>query len=66
MKICYLGDGNSIHTKRWLNAFIKRGHNVHLIMNDASKVKGLQGVSLHSLDLMGLNKFNNSKYLSTI
>jgi len=31
MKICFLGDGNSIHIRRWLDFFHVRGHDVHLI-----------------------------------
>ena len=31
MKICFLGDGNSIHIRRWLDFFHHRGHEVHLI-----------------------------------
>lgn len=31
MKICYIADGSSIHTQRWLNYFAKKGHEVHLI-----------------------------------
>ncbi|MCY6958620.1 glycosyltransferase family 4 protein [Clostridium brassicae] len=31
MRVCFLGDGNSIHIKRWLYFFRDRGHEVHLI-----------------------------------
>lgn len=31
MKICYIADGSSIHTQRWLNFFASKGHEVHLI-----------------------------------
>jgi len=31
MKICYVADGISIHTQRWVNHFAKKGHEVHLI-----------------------------------
>ncbi len=31
MKICYIADGSSIHTQRWLNYFARKGHEVHLI-----------------------------------
>lgn len=31
MKICYIADGSSIHTQRWLNYFAAKGHEVHLI-----------------------------------
>ena len=31
MKICYIADGTSIHTQRWVNYFARRGHECHLI-----------------------------------
>jgi len=31
MRICYVGDGTSIHTQRWVNYFARKGHEVHLI-----------------------------------
>ena len=31
MKICYIAEGSSIHTQRWLNYFAARDHEVHLI-----------------------------------
>lgn len=31
MKICFLAAASSIHTIKWVNAMVRRGHNVHLI-----------------------------------
>ncbi|MFW6130253.1 MAG: glycosyltransferase family 4 protein [Atribacterota bacterium] len=31
MKICYIGDAASIHTKRWVEWFVNKGYDVHLI-----------------------------------
>ncbi|MBN1161372.1 MAG: glycosyltransferase family 4 protein [Dehalococcoidales bacterium] len=31
MKICYIADGSSIHTQRWVNYFAAKGHETHLI-----------------------------------
>jgi glycosyltransferase involved in cell wall biosynthesis len=31
MRICYVADGASIHTQRWVNYFAGEGHEVHLI-----------------------------------
>ena len=31
MRICYVADGASIHTQRWVNHFAGKGHQVHLI-----------------------------------
>ena len=31
MKLCYIADANSIHTRRWVEPFIRQGHDVHII-----------------------------------
>ncbi len=31
MRICFIGEGTSIHIQRWLNFFSGRGHEIHLI-----------------------------------
>ena len=31
MKICYVGDGTSIHSQRWVNYFAQKGHEIHLV-----------------------------------
>ncbi|MFZ5553776.1 MAG: glycosyltransferase [Bacteroidota bacterium] len=31
MKICFFGDGESIHIQRWCEHFVAKGHEVHLI-----------------------------------
>jgi len=31
MRICFLADGKSFHTQRWVNYFVKKGHRCHLI-----------------------------------
>jgi glycosyltransferase involved in cell wall biosynthesis len=31
MRICYIADGSSVHTRDWLNYISARGHEVHLI-----------------------------------
>src|SRR5262245_31758707 len=31
MRLCYLADPRSIHTRRWLDYFVQRGHEVHLL-----------------------------------
>lgn len=33
MRICFIADGGSIHTHRWVNYFAYAGHDVHLISN---------------------------------
>ena len=34
MKICYIADGRSIHTQRWVHYFAQKGHEIHLITYD--------------------------------
>jgi L-malate glycosyltransferase len=31
LKLCYISNPNSIHTRRWLNWFVQQGHNVTLL-----------------------------------
>ena len=31
MRLCFIADGESIHTKRWVDYFVRTGHEVHLI-----------------------------------
>lgn len=48
MKICYLADVNSYHTKKWCKYFVSRGHDVHLISISNGSC---DGVKVHSLEL---------------
>ncbi|GAA0076879.1 glycosyltransferase [Clostridium sp. CTA-5] len=48
MKLCYLADINSAHTHKWLNYFVKKGYDIHVI----SLGKGeYEGVTVHCLDV---------------
>ncbi len=47
MKICYLADGKSIHTQRWIKYFANRDHEVHLISK--APCSSLDGVHMHLL-----------------
>lgn len=48
MKICYLADIKSAHTHKFLNYFVKKGYDIHVI----SLGKGeYNGVKVHSLDI---------------
>lgn len=48
MKICYLADINSYHTKKWCKYFVSKGHDVHVISISNGSC---EGVNVHSLDL---------------
>ena len=54
LRICYIGDGRSIHTQRWVNHFSGLGHDVHLITNwDVA----LDRVSVHLFEGTGTLNF---------
>lgn len=52
MRICYLADGESVHTQRWLNYFANKGHDVHLVTVWPFEVDNLQNVKLHRLNMI--------------
>ena len=47
MKICYLADINSYHTKKWCEYFVPRGHDVHLISISNGSCDGVLELSLN-------------------
>ncbi|MBS4206748.1 glycosyltransferase [Bacillus sp. FJAT-50079] len=50
MKICYLAPANSIHTIKWLNAFIEKNYEVHLLtMHPPDHDKLHPNIHLHKL-----------------
>ncbi|MCY6370499.1 glycosyltransferase family 4 protein [Clostridium ganghwense] len=53
MRICFLGDGSSIHIKRWLYYFQEKGHQVHLIT--FSDVK-LENIEVHKIGEFDINQ----------
>ncbi|KOA21118.1 mannosylfructose-phosphate synthase [Clostridium homopropionicum DSM 5847] len=64
MKICFLGDGNSIHIQRWLDYFKNKGHEVHLI--SFSHVS-LDGIFVHKVGDVDINENGgNWRYLLQI
>lgn len=48
MKICYLADINSAHTHKWLNYFIGKGYDIHVISLGNGQY---EGVTVHTLDV---------------
>lgn len=58
MRICFLADGKSIHTKRWCEYFLSQGFEIHLI---TFRETVLPGVKVHfvncgNIDVSGSNK----------
>lgn len=48
MKICYLADANSSHTKKWCNFFSSKGYEIHVISLNHGEI---DNVSVHSLGI---------------
>jgi glycosyltransferase involved in cell wall biosynthesis len=46
MKICYIGNAQSIHMQRWAKWFADKGHEVHLITDTLAKI---DNVKIHSV-----------------
>lgn len=64
MRICFLGDGNSIHIKRWVNYFKDRGHEVYLITFSNVEIKD---VTVYTIGKVSINeKGGNWIYLLNI
>ncbi len=65
MKICYVGDGASIHTQRWVNYFARKGHGVHLIC--WKLMPGYdENIHIHSLTRVAPKIWTVSQYLSAL
>jgi glycosyltransferase involved in cell wall biosynthesis len=46
MRLCFIADGRSVHTQRWLSEMVARGFDVHVVSN---RPFPLDGVVLHEL-----------------
>ena len=46
IRLAFLADGESVHTKRWLRYFVDKEYDVHLITSTANPIKG---VKIHEL-----------------
>lgn len=48
LRLAYLADPNSVHTRRWLGFFADRGHEVHLLVGERDEVRDLpEAITLH-------------------
>ena len=52
MKICFIADANSIHTRRWIEYFCKPENEVH-ILSIAYCAKPVEGATVHNLFTSG-------------
>ena len=48
LRLCVLGDLESIHTRRWMQPFVARGHELHAVSYYPPSVP-LEGVTVHAL-----------------
>jgi glycosyltransferase involved in cell wall biosynthesis len=55
--LCYIADANSIHAKRWIEPFVRRGYNVHLL-SYATIERRWSGV-----ELVDLTRITNARKL---
>jgi L-malate glycosyltransferase len=55
LRLAFVGDPNSVHTRRWLAFFVARGHEVHLLDGFGTRVRdGLPaGIELHRYSAFG-------------
>lgn len=63
MRICYIGDGTSIHNQRWLNYLACKGHDVHLVTLSAGE-GFVAGIHIHLLPRMLPRIWRVSRYFS--
>lgn len=63
MKICFIADGSSVHTKRWLNYLANQGEEIHLIC--WKDTPGFDpGINIHRLKTFGAIVGIFSQYLN--
>jgi glycosyltransferase involved in cell wall biosynthesis len=62
MKLCYLADGKSIHTRRWLEWFASHGHEVVLLTDSPGEGWDKIGVTQHLIGKKEANKLIHYLY----
>jgi glycosyltransferase involved in cell wall biosynthesis len=65
MRICYVADGASIHTQRWLNYFAKKGHEIHLVCWKLTPGYD-ENIHIHLLARLAPKIWTVSQYLSAL
>ncbi len=58
MRLCYLADAPYIHTRRWVDHFVARGHEVHVISFRPAEIEGAR---VHYVD--GWERLGKLRYL---
>jgi glycosyltransferase involved in cell wall biosynthesis len=62
MRLCYIGDPNCPHVRRWLRYFVRQGHEVYLIGERAMRYTPPPGVTFY--DLAGQVNVRKLRYLA--
>lgn len=66
MRICYIADGGSIHTQRWLNYFAQKEYEVHLICW-RELISGYEdSIRVHELPRLSPKIWTVSRYLNAL
>ena len=58
MKICYLADATSVHTKKWCNFFVEKGYEIVVVSLGDSFIEGCKVYSFGIEDLVNKNDIN--------
>lgn len=66
MKICYLGDANSIHTKKLCNFFREKGYDISVISLNDGEIDGVEVYSMSMKIESGNSSFSKIRYLKNI
>jgi glycosyltransferase involved in cell wall biosynthesis len=53
LRLFYFAPAKSIHTVRWLSAFVGMGHEVHLATTDVDAGRAIPGVVVHDMNVNG-------------
>ncbi|PTL34901.1 hypothetical protein CLG94_12445 [Candidatus Methylomirabilis limnetica] len=54
LRLFYFAPPKSIHTIRWLSAFVRMGHDVHLATTDVDAGRAIPGVVVHDMNVKGM------------
>lgn len=69
MKICYVGNIDSVHTQRWAKAFASKGHDVHVVYmgGEESNIADLEkvGIKVHLLNRRSTSDREHTKHTKT-
>jgi glycosyltransferase involved in cell wall biosynthesis len=53
VRLFYFAPPKSVHTVRWLSAFVTQGHEVHLATIDVAAAQAIPGVTVHDMNVTG-------------